>query len=55
MFELLYASGLRVSELIHLKISDVDLDENMVRVMGKGSKERIVPFHDEAKLYLKCY
>lgn len=55
MFELLYASGLRVSELIHLKISDIDLDENMVRVMGKGSKERIVPFHDEAKLYLKRY
>lgn len=42
--ELLFATGVRVSELSHLKKSDVDLSENQVRVMGKGSRERILPF-----------
>jgi integrase/recombinase XerC len=44
IIELLYASGLRVSELVGLSIGDVDLDRLTVRVMGKGSKERVVPF-----------
>ena len=44
LIELLYASGLRVSELCGLDIDDVDLDRLTVRVLGKGSKERVVPF-----------
>jgi integrase/recombinase XerD len=49
MLELLYAAGLRVSELIHLKIQDVNLDAGFVRVFGKGSKERVVPIGMYAK------
>lgn len=48
MLELMYATGLRVSELINLKVNDVDLTNNIVRTMGKGSKERIVPFGEYA-------
>ena len=48
MMEIMYGSGLRVSELIMLKLQDVNLDANFVRVMGKGSKERIVPFGSHA-------
>ncbi len=48
MMEIMYGSGLRVSELISLKIQDVNLDANFVRVMGKGSKERIIPFGSPA-------
>jgi integrase/recombinase XerC len=44
IIELLYASGLRVSELVGLNVGDVDLDRLTVRVMGKGAKERVVPF-----------
>lgn len=47
--ELLYASGLRVSELVGLDIENIDLKENLVRVLGKGRKERIVPVGDKAK------
>ncbi len=43
MIELLYAAGLRVSELVNLKLQDVNLEAGFVRVLGKGSKERIVP------------
>jgi integrase/recombinase XerD len=53
MFELLYAAGLRVSELIHLKLMDVNLEGCFLRVMGKGSKERIVPFgtYEKNRIY----
>ena len=46
--ELLYASGLRVSELVGLDVDGVHLEDRSVRVLGKGKKERIVPFHDVA-------
>lgn len=55
LFELMYASGLRVSEAKDLQLSDVDLEEQILRIRGKGSKERIVPFHDEAKEILEMY
>ena len=55
MFELLYATGLRISELCNLKITDIDLENDFVRVFGKGKKERIVPFTDIASKYLKIY
>ena len=55
MLELLYAAGLRVSELIHLKLLDVNLDGCFLRVLGKGSKERIVPFGTYAKKQLDSY
>lgn len=48
MLELMYSSGLRVSELINLKVGDIDFNMNLVRVFGKGSKERIVPLGDYA-------
>ena len=53
--ELLYASGLRVSELVGLDLSDVDLAEMTVRVVGKGRKERIVPFGGAAAQALEAY
>lgn len=55
MIELLYASALRVSELVGLDIVDVDLERLTVRVMGKGSKERVVPFGVPAKTALVDY
>ncbi len=48
MMEIMYGSGLRVSELVSLKLQDINLDANVVRVMGKGSKERMVPFGSHA-------
>lgn len=48
MLELLYASGLRVSELCNLAVGDIDLQTGLVRVFGKGAKERLVPIHDLA-------
>lgn len=55
MFELLYATGLRISELCNLKVSDIDLDNCFIRVFGKGKKERIVPITDLVIKYLKIY
>jgi integrase/recombinase XerD len=55
MLEVLYASGLRVSELINLSIAQVSLDMGVVRVMGKGSKERLVPLGEEALDWLRRY
>jgi integrase/recombinase XerD len=55
MFELLYSSGLRVSELISLKLEDVNLEAGFMRVLGKGSKERVVPMNMRATEKLKHY
>jgi integrase/recombinase XerD len=55
MFELLYSSGLRVSELISLKFEDINIEAGFLRVLGKGSKERIVPLHMRAAEKLKSY
>ncbi|WP_395142028.1 site-specific tyrosine recombinase XerD [Schlegelella aquatica] len=55
MLELMYASGLRVSELVTLKTVHVGLDEGALRVMGKGSKERLVPFGEEAHQWVRRY
>ncbi len=55
MLELMYASGLRVSELLSLETKNINLQDNIVRIKGKGSKERMVPFGDFASSYLKLY
>ena len=55
MLELLYATGLRVTELISLKLSDVDLSVGYLRTLGKGSKERVVPFGDAARIAIENY
>ena len=55
MLETLYATGLRVSELVGLKIFEVNLDAGVVRVMGKGSKERLVPLGEEAVEWITRY
>ncbi len=55
LLELLYACGLRVSELINLKISNLFLEEEVIRVFGKGSKERIVPIGSSAITWIENY
>lgn len=55
MLELLYASGLRVSELVGLKVFHLSMNEGVLRVMGKGSKERLVPFGVVAREHLQSY
>ena len=55
MLELMYASGLRVSELVMLKSVHMSLDEGALRVTGKGAKERLVPFGEEAHAWLRKY
>ena len=55
MLELLYASGLRVSELVTLTVPQVSRDMGVVRVLGKGSKERLVPLGEEALSWLERY
>lgn len=55
ILELLWATGMRVSELSNLNFGDINLEENEIRVFGKGAKERIVLMSDRAKNYLKQY
>jgi len=55
MLELLYATGLRVSELVNLKFDNINIDEKFVRIIGKGNKERLIPFTEKAQMYLKIY
>lgn len=55
MLELLYATGLRVSELVTLKLSNINLESGYVRTIGKGSKERIVPMGEKARKALLTY
>ncbi len=55
MLELLYATGMRVSELVSLSVADVNLDEGYVRCRGKGYKERIIPVYPEAIRALRVY
>ncbi|MDE2027359.1 MAG: tyrosine recombinase XerC [Candidatus Omnitrophica bacterium] len=55
IFEVLYSTGIRVSELVGLKTDDVDFISNVIKVMGKGKKERIVPIGDKALYALKDY
>jgi integrase/recombinase XerD len=55
MLETLYATGLRVSELVGLKLAQVSFDMGVVRVLGKGSKERLVPLGEESILWLRRY
>jgi len=55
MLETLYSCGLRVTELITLKISDLFFDEGFIRVLGKGNKQRFVPINDRDKTYINNY
>tara|TARA_Y100001947_G_C10344237_1_gene306878 strand:- start:2191 stop:3078 length:888 start_codon:yes stop_codon:yes gene_type:complete len=55
MIEMLYATGMRISELVNLKMTDVDMKRCVVKVFGKGSKERLVPFGETALDSLKAY
>ena len=50
MLEVLYATGLQISELVGLKLSEVSMVNNLVRIVGKGSKERLVPLGEEARI-----
>lgn len=55
ILELFYASGLRLSELVGLDLEDVNLSERLVRVLGKGAKERLVPFNTSAARAIRTY
>ena len=55
MLELLYATGLRVTELVGLTTHQVNLRQGVVRVIGKGNKERLVPMGEEANYWLERY
>ena len=55
MIEMLYATGMRISELVNLKVTDVDMKRCVVKVFGKGSKERLVPFGETALDSLRSY
>lgn len=55
MLELMYASGLRVSELVELKSVELSLNDGVLRITGKGSKTRLVPFGEQARLWIERY
>lgn len=55
LLEFIFATGCRVSEVVNVKVSDLNLNDNSVRVVGKGDKERIVCFNDKTKLHLQNY
>ena len=55
MLEIMYASGLRCSEVVHLKLNDIDYSRMLLLIHGKGNKDRYVPFHDYAKKCLEDY
>ena len=55
MIEALYSCGMRVSELLNLKLSDINFNQGVIRILGKGSKERIVPIGEELISLLKKY
>ena len=55
MLELMYATGLRVSELVSIEYSNIDFENSIIRVNGKGKKERIIPLGEVASYYLKVY
>lgn len=55
IIELLYSTGIRVSELVNIKIKDIKIKENQINILGKGNKERIVLFGEKAKEIIKLY
>ena len=55
MLELLYATGMRITELLSLRQANIDFENECIRVEGKGSKERIIPFNETSAHYLKIY
>ena len=55
MLALLYATGLRVSELVSIEYSNIDFENSIIRINGKGKKERIIPLGEVASYYLKVY
>lgn len=55
LIELFYSTGCRVGEVVNIKVSDIDLENKTIKVMGKGSKERIVYYGDYASKYLSMY
>ena len=55
LFELIYSCGLRVGEAVSLSVADIDLEQAQLRVIGKGSKERVLPIGRQALVALQCY
>ena len=55
MLEVLYATGLRVSELVNLKMENIDFESDIIRTFGKGNKERVIPIGEYARYYLNLY
>lgn len=55
MLELLYSSGLRISELVELRLNRIEMPPGLIKIMGKGNKERLVPIGEEAQKWLQAY